>query len=231
MRPLFLEFPNATTDGHPLDNDATGEFLFGDRILVAASPSPEEVAPYEVHLPPGQWYDYWTGERLAMLTAVGARDLEQRDAPPPNKPILVTPKLAELPVYVRGGSIIPVAPLTQSTMEKPDGPLTLRVYPGAGCEGSVYQDDGTSFAYREGNFFRQHFSCTETSDGGVTVRLDAPTGSFAPWWTQLRIEVYGMTATQHSAAANGKSTPLEVARAFSSVTLPASTTASEIVFH
>ena len=233
MRPLFLEFPDATTDGHPLDNDASGEFLFGDRILVAASPSPEEVAPYEVHLPPGQWYDYWTGERLAKLTAVGARDLEQRDAPPPNKPIYVTPKLEELPVYVRGGSIIPVAPLTQSTMEKPDGPLTLRVYPnlaGAKCEGSIYQDDGTSFGYREGKFYRQHFSCMEAADGSVTVSLDAPTGSFTPWWTQLRIEVYGLAATQHSALANGKNASIESGKASSSILVPASATATEVVF-
>ena len=232
MRPLFLEFPDATTDGHPLDNDATGEFLFGDRILVAASPSPEEVAPYEVQLPPGQWYDYWTGERLALLTAVGARDLEQRDAAPLNKPIYVTPKLDELPVYVRGGSIIPIAPLTQSTMEKPDGPLTLRVYPnasGAKCEGSIYQDDGTSFAYREGKFFRQHFSCMEANDGAVTVKLDAPTGSFAPWWTQLRVEVYGLAAAQHSVTINGKSASLEPSKRSSSVMVPASAAATEVI--
>jgi alpha-glucosidase len=29
VRPLFLEFPNATTDKHPLDLDAGAEFLFG----------------------------------------------------------------------------------------------------------------------------------------------------------------------------------------------------------
>ena len=234
MRPLFLEFPDATTDGHPLDNDATGEFLFGDRILVAASPSPEEVAPYEVHLPPGQWYDYWTGEQLAIITPAGARDLEQRDAPPPSKPIFVTPKIAELPVYVRGGSIIPVAPLTQSTMEKPDGPLTLRVYPnavGAKCEGSIYQDDGSSFAYRDGKFFRQHFSCAEAADGSVTVHLDAPTGSFTPWWTQLRIEVYGLTSARHSATANGKSAAIESGQTSSSVVVSASAAATEVVFH
>jgi alpha-glucosidase len=62
VRPLFLEFPHVTSDQRPLDLDATGEFLFGPSILGAVSPSPEEVAPYEVHLPPGIWYDYWTGE-------------------------------------------------------------------------------------------------------------------------------------------------------------------------
>jgi alpha-glucosidase len=117
-------------------------------------------------------------------------------------------------------------------MEKPDGPLTLRVYPnlaGAKCEGSIYQDDGTSFSYREGKFFRQYFSCTEASDGSVTVHIDAPTGSFTPWWTQLRIEVYGLGATQHSAIANGKSVSLESAKTSSSILVPAAATATEVV--
>ena len=231
MRPLFLEFPNAASDGHPLDNDATGEFLFGSRILVAQSPSPEEVAPYEVHLPPGQWYDYWTGEKLAEIKADGARDLEIRDAAMPNKPIFVKPMLAELPVYVRGGSIIPVAPLTQSTMEKPNGPLTLRVYPGADCAGSVYQDDGTSFAYKQGIFFRQHFTCAEGADGSVAVRLDAPEGSFTPWWSETRIEVYGLSAKRHKAESNGKPLKIELAKTSSAVVVPASKFAGDITIY
>ena len=229
MRPLFLEFPNAASDGHPLDNDATGEFLFGSRILVAQSPSPEEIAPYEVHLPPGQWYDYWTGEKLAEIRPEGARDLELRELAP-NKPIMVTPMLAELPVYVRGGSIIPFAPLTQSTMEKPDGPLTLRVYPGANCEGSVYQDDGVSFAYKKGVFFRQRFSCATASDGALRVHLDVPEGSYTPWWSELRIEVYGLAAAR-SAQSNGNALKIESVKAASAVVIPFAKTSTDVVIH
>src|SRR5207248_2242628 len=74
MRPLFLEFPHATTDGHPMDLDAGGgEYMFGANLLIAPSPSPEEVAPYELHLPAGIWYDYWTGEKLDRRTQIAAR--------------------------------------------------------------------------------------------------------------------------------------------------------------
>ena len=38
VRPLFLEFPNATADGHPLDLDAPSEFLFGPDLLSSAAP-------------------------------------------------------------------------------------------------------------------------------------------------------------------------------------------------
>jgi alpha-glucosidase len=178
VRPLFPEFPHVTSDQRPLDLDATGEFLFGASILVAASPSPEEIAPYEVHLPPGIWYDYWTGEKLDRRATIEARDFEIRDAANAVlKPLMVTPKLGELPAYVRKGSILPIAPLVQSTVEKPVGPLSLRVFPGDDCEGSVHQDDGETYDFRKGAYFRQHFTCTASTDGTVTVSLAKAEGT------------------------------------------------------
>ena len=172
IRPLFLEFPHAAADGHPIDLDAGGEFMFGPSILVAASPSPEEVAPYELHLPPGLWYDYWTGEKIDRRVSAAARDLEIRDptlAGP--KPILLNPAPADLPVYVREGSILPISPLVQSTEEKPSGPLTLRVYPGDNCHGELYEDDGKSYDFRKGAFLRLKFSCAVHPDGSVAVEI------------------------------------------------------------
>ena len=200
-RPLFLEFPHATPDGHPIDLDSGNEFLFGARILVADNPSPEEVNPYEVHLPPGIWYDYWTGERLDRRSAATTRDLEIRDvAPTALKPIQITPKLDLLPVYVREGSIIPMAPLTQSTDEKPVGPLTLRVFPGEHCAGEVYQDDGRSYDFRKGAYLRQHFTCATAADGSLTVDIGKPEGSFKPWWNSYRIEIAGSAFSQAAVA-------------------------------
>ena len=198
-RPLFLEFPHATSDNHPIDNDAPGEFMFGPDILVAASPSPEEVAPYYVSLPTGLWYDYWTGTRYDRRGSLNASDQEIRDQADKStlKPILAQPKLADLPIYVRGGSIIPMQPLVQSTEEKPDGPLTLRVYPPADystpCSGDLYTDDGTTFNFRHGSYLRLHLTCSLSTDGVLTVNIPAREGSFHPWWTHFRIEAVGFT--------------------------------------
>ena len=209
MRPLFLEFPDATADGHPIDLDAGNEFLLGPDLLIAPAPSPDEVGQYEVNLPPGIWYDYWTGQRLDRRSQIAARDLEQRDAKQPNKPILITPKLADLPVYVREGTILPIAPLTQSTEERPSGPLTLRVYPGANCHGDIYQDDGKSFAFRSGQFFRQHFTCEVRSDHSLVVHVAAAQGSFVPWWHQLRVEVFGWTPASKELITPAEKLPLQ----------------------
>ena len=229
MRPLFLEFPNATSDGHPLDLDATGEFLFGPSLLVAASPSPEEVAPYEVHLPPGIWYDYWTGERLDRREKIASRDLEQRDTLQQAKPIMITPTLADLPVYVREGTILPIAPLTQSTNEVPQGPLTLRVYPGQNCSGDIYQDDGASFAFRTGAYLRLHLTCQQNADGTLAIHIGAQEGSFHPWWSQLRIETFGWVPKQGVAISSGMTLPLNRIKNAVVLTVPFTTTGTDLV--
>ncbi len=214
MRPLFVEFPDATTDGHPIDLESGGsEFLVGSDLLVAPNPSPEEIAPYEVHLPPGTWYDYWTGERFERAAKTKARDLEQRDTLHPAQPLMISPRLEILPVYVRGGSIVPVEPLTQSTDETPKGPLTLRVYPPTDgtlpCSGEVYTDDGHTFAYKKNMYARVNFTCALAGDGSLTVVIAPQNGSFKPWWTDYRLEVHGWSPKTRTASTNGTKLSLE----------------------
>ena len=207
-RPLFLEFPYATDDGTPYDLTTGGsEFLFGSRILVAPNPSPEEIAPYAIHLPPGTWYDYWTGGQVAGGTLAGTLDLEQRDKVIAQKPLMVTPRLDQLPVYVRGGSILPIAPVTQSTSEAPNGPLTLRVFlptSGEACAGDVYTDDGHSFNFRNGEFARVHFTCSVAADGSVQVEIAKQEGNWRPWWHDYRVEVVSRKPKTTRASVNGK---------------------------
>lgn len=216
-RPLFLEFPHATEDGRPFDLETGGgEFMFGAHILVAPNPSPEEVASYTVHLPPGTWYDYWTGERFIRSQTSKALDLEQRDAVLAQKPLMVKPTLEQLPVYVRGGTILPIAPLTQSTAETPDGPLTLRIYPlakdlntpGEACDGEVYTDDGHSLNYQRGDFARVRFHCAASADGAIRLEIDKQEGKWKPWWKAYRVEVVGWEPTQRHASVNGRNAVL-----------------------
>jgi alpha-glucosidase len=228
IRPLFLEYPHATADNHPLDNDAPGEFLFGPSILVAASPQPDDVSPYEVHLPPGIWYDYWTGAKLDRRQTLTSRDLELRSPTATNKPqlkpLMVHPALGDLPIYVHAGAIIPMQPLVQSTEEKPNGPLTLRVYvpadTSAPCSGDLYTDDGLTFNFHHGAYLRLHLTCTVAADGALTVAIPEREGTFHPWWTQYRIEAIGFTPHTSQASANGHTTTLEHTSLGWAITLP-----------
>jgi alpha-glucosidase len=202
IRPLFLEFPDATPDKHPMDLDAGNEFLFGRDLLVAPPVYPEKPDAYPVELPSVTWYNYWTGEKIeAVLPSNNGTD---QNAPVfLGRQITIKPQLDVLPVFAREGSILPMQPLTQSTSETPQGPLTLRVYPGKDCKGSIYLDDGLSFAYQHGDFLKMEFTCTATPNG-IAIHIGPHQGSYAPWWKELRVEVYGMTASPQKAVAGNR---------------------------
>jgi alpha-glucosidase len=214
VRPLFLEFPDALPDKHPMDIDplTANEFLVGPDLLIAPPPIIEQTVAYAVQLPSAGWYDYWTGKRVEGKTVVSAATGVQPESGVVSQvtAVTVTPQLAELPVYVRPGTILPYAPLTQSTRQQPSGALTLRVYPGPDCRGSFYLDDGHSFAYRQGAFLRMQFSCETRSDGGLALRLGAHEGTYSPWWSQLHIEVHGMGADHKSVHSKDQSVPAKL---------------------
>ncbi len=184
MRPLFLEFPLATVDAHPLDLDSGNEFLLGSALLVAPSPYPDRPDDYRVLLPPARWYNYWTGQLIVPDKNGAQAGLAGLD------PVEEHPSVEDLPVFVREGSILPMQPLTQSTSEVPQGPLTVRVYPGSNCRGSLYQDDGTTLSYQHGDFLRMEFSCEEIASG-LKLHISEHQGTYQPWWKQLQVEVYG----------------------------------------
>lgn len=196
MRPLFLEFPNATSDGHPFDMDAPNEFLVGRDLLVAPGPFPEKPFDYEVKFPSAGWYDYWTGKLVSRPSQNGNLGAE-------NRQLVIHPEVDQLPVFVRAGSILPKQPLTESTAEIPQGPLTLRVYPGEDCAGNLYLDDGSSMAYRRGEFLRMQFSCEETR-AGLRVHIGKHEGNYQSWWKQVRVEVYGWHANDTNVFLNGR---------------------------
>jgi alpha-glucosidase len=213
MRPLFMEFPETLIRGAPMDLLGGVEFMWGPALLVApgsfSAPSwtPESPGSYNVILPPGDWYDYWTGKKLIglrplQLMGASASLLkpEKLDASTPYQ-LSVTPQLDQLPVFVRAGSIVPHQALVQSTDDIPKGPLQIDVYPGPNCHGSVYTDDGHSLDYTKGVFSRTEFFCSTESNGGVEVKISAPEGTYHPWWQSYSVVIHGLNAPEKSKAA------------------------------
>ena len=130
VRPMFLEFPG---DFQGIDS----QFLLGPGILVAPPPYGESLDGYSVAFPEGSWYDFWTGKkappqpRAPTIVEISTGIADEENPPKFPEPQVLHPALDQLPVYVRGGTILPMQPLIQSTEETPVGPLELRVYPGA----------------------------------------------------------------------------------------------------
>ena len=114
-------------------------------------------------------------------------------------PSAIHPPLDTMPVYVRGGSILPMQPLIQNTDETPNGPLELHVYPGPQCRGSIYLDDGHTLAYQHGGYLRQSFTC-QADGNSLRLNFAAREGSYAPWWKSVDVVIYDWP----SAGANAK---------------------------
>lgn len=141
MRPLVFHYEK--DEAAKVCND---EFMLGSRIL--AAPVVNQGAERRmVYLPEGQWYDYWTHEKLTGPVWF------VREAP-----------LDCCPIYVRAGSVIPVMEPQSYVGEKPSDVLMLEVYPGEGSW-DHYLDNGEDFAYREGQYHQYRFTVQE--DGGV----------------------------------------------------------------
>lgn len=216
IRPLFLEFPDASPDRHPIDIDlqASSEFMLGPDLLVAPPPFPDELDDYTVEFPAPIWYDFWSGEKVNLLLP---------DPPPPGAPdrsirysARVSPSLSQLPVYVRAGSILPIEPLVESTSEPPRGPLTLRVYAGDNCSGQVYQDDGKTFAFQKGEYLRESFSC-DVSGETMQLKIGAREGTYPAWWKNIRVEVYGWSPSKGQVLVNGAVAKMRIDRSEHSV--------------
>jgi alpha-D-xyloside xylohydrolase len=128
MRALPMDF---RTDTNALA--ASGEYMFGPAFLVAPV-TEAKAANKEVYLPAGAgWVNFWTGE-----TFDGGRK------------VLTTAPPAEMPLFLRAGSIVPFGPSVQYAGEKPANPLELRVYRGADGVFTLYEDEGDNYDYERG---------------------------------------------------------------------------------
>lgn len=184
MRPMFLEYPDQEaliTEGDWANN----QYMFGHDLLVVPEPY-EFLQHFRVMLPSGNlWYDYWSGKQLQ------------------SGEITVKPALDTLHVYVRGGAIIPRQPLVQSTAEKPQGPLELRVYPDRACQGALYMDDGVSFDYTHGKYLRVDYTC-EGYEDALRIKMESQQGSFVPWFNEVQAVIYGVKRQPAIVTLDGK---------------------------
>jgi alpha-glucosidase/alpha-D-xyloside xylohydrolase len=154
MRGLWLHFPEDEQARTMAD-----EYMFGPALLVA--PVLEAGATRRtVYLPAGSWWNFWTNEQVT-----GGKTLE------------VPAALETIPVFVRAGSTLATGPIKQFADQESDAPISLTVYPGADGKSALYEDDGHTFAFEEGDF-----SSTELrwDDAAGTLTLRSSGGKLKP---------------------------------------------------
>ena len=131
MRPLLFDFAD---DAEALRHET--EYMFGKSILVNPVVAPD-VTTYQTYLPKNKagWYDFHTGKHYEG-----------------GQTVTTDVTLAKIPVFVKGGSILPLGPVKQYAMQDSDEPMEIRVYPGADAAYTLYMDEGDNYNYEQGAF-------------------------------------------------------------------------------
>ena len=147
VRPLAWNYPD---DDVALSNRVKYEMMLGRDFLVAPMYDSMEMTEgwylRGIYLPDGTWYDYNDGRRVKGGITLSAYPTT----------------LETLPVFVRGGAIIPMYPETQYSDQKAKGEITFDIWPNGNSEYTMYEDDGETRAYERGEWTTQ------------TVKVEAP---------------------------------------------------------
>ncbi len=159
MRGLVMDY---TED--PVAREVADQYMFGPSLMVC--PVYEYGATSrEVYLPKGSvWYDFYNDSVYS-----GGRTIKA-DAP-----------YERIPLFVPSGSIIVSGPDITYVDEKPAGELTVDCYSGAdGRTFLLYEDDGTTNAYKNGAYSVIPISFTENEEG-VVFTIGAREGNYKPF--------------------------------------------------
>ena len=152
VRPLAWNYPD---DEVALSDKVKYQMMLGRDFLVAPMFDSEELTSgwylRGIYLPAGTWYDYNDGRRVKGGVTLAAYPTT----------------LATLPVFVRGGAIIPMYPETQYSDQKVKDTVTFDIWPDGDSEYSMYEDDGETRDYEKGEWTTQ------------TVKVSAPKAELA----------------------------------------------------
>jgi alpha-glucosidase len=169
-RSLAIDYAHDATIYQPRYQN---QYLFGAAILVP--PVAEGAEFVKVYLP-------------ALPSGTGWYDLHSDTYFPAGEHIVEVRK-ERFPLFIKGGSIIPMQSLVQSMSERPADILELHIYAGnSETTFDYYEDDASTYAYQSGAYFKRSITY---SPQHKTLRLSAVEGSYESQFRRLRVYFHG----------------------------------------
>ena len=165
IRAMFLEDED---NAYTLGTATRYQFMYGPYFLVApiyqntAMDSDGNDIRNGIYLPEGTWYDYFTGEKYD-----GGQIINSFAAP-----------LWKLPVFVKGGAIIPTTAPNNNVSCIDKGLRMYEIYPMGSTSFIEYDDDGVTEQYRYGEFTQTLIEQECDNEGNVTITINPTTGDF-----------------------------------------------------
>jgi len=123
------------------------QFMFGPSFLVCPVTHPMYYGPNSTPLPPSEktrsvylpagsdWFDFWTDQCFSG-----------------GQTVIANASIDTMPLFVRGGSIVPLGPEIQYVEEAVDAALVLKIYTGCNGHFTLYEDEADNYNYEKGSF-------------------------------------------------------------------------------
>ena len=140
--------------------------MFGPSIMVAPFYN-DKSTERQVHLPSGNWYDFYSGQLVGSHTTLLVKAEELND---------------QIPLFVKGGALIPMLSKDVLNTEEIQGcDLEVRHYGTIDGAFELYEDDGKSFDYEKESYRVRSLVVTEQ---GLreTVGKDDAAAMFGSVW-------------------------------------------------
>jgi alpha-glucosidase len=182
---LYATFYEATQNGMPVarslainythdpmiyDWKYQNQYLFGQSIMVAPIVSYKEIN--KVYLPDGDWYDLNTERKYSG-----------------NQELYVETPMETLPLFVKGGAIIPMQSVVQNAKEAPLDTMYLHVYMGSVNNSFVYYEDmGDGYENINGKFYKR---IIQFNANKKEIAFNGVEGSYASKFKNIKLILHG----------------------------------------
>jgi alpha-glucosidase len=177
MRPMVWHYPQ-----DPATFNLNDQFMLGPDLLVAPVLAPG-VEARAVYLPEGPWYRWGRGHTTPLH---GPGDL------------VASAPLEEMPLFVRGGAILPMWNLAQHTGAIDRASLRLHIWPGKGHL-AFYEDDGATQAQAQTQGaagYRQTPFTVHVEKNRLFIHWDAPFGDYGDARKRWNFVVHAWPSTK-----------------------------------
>jgi alpha-glucosidase (family GH31 glycosyl hydrolase) len=132
--PMYYEHPE-----YDESYSVSGQYYFGKDLIAAPFTSPRDpdlrLSRQCVWLPPGGWFNFFNGDFYPGGSIYG-----------------IYGDLEEIPVFAAEGTVIPLGPESAERAAGNPSELRIIIFPGKDGSFDLYEDDGISQAYQDGEF-------------------------------------------------------------------------------
>ena len=165
--PMARALPLVHPDRPEFDT-CTNTYYLGDSLIVG-------VFSKDVTIPPGIWHEWRTGTMVEG---------------PCRLPVVTTSDWGGA-LYVKGGAIIPTWPVKQHLDKGWNEEVVFEVWPTADGKAELYEDDGISLGYRNGEYALTPLSLEKTAEG-MKFTVGKRKGSFKgmPQARHMRLKIH-----------------------------------------